>query len=194
MAGPRRARPVQALPDVRRQAPSRRLLHNPAIGQRHCLAREQPMHDRQACGPLYRVQESHALPEQVGLLVRLHPPLLASCVQLRLTARRPGRIKSYPPEREGRPFGRSRAYWETDTLGVGANWSAPNLGDWANATTYPWTNADDLDPPWACGRGEPPSEAPYYNWTQLYNLDAVSCRRSLAVPCRAWAQQCGWLP
>ena len=131
------------------------------------------MHGWSACGSLYRVQESHAHPEQVGLLVRLHPPLHSTLFSP-LTAKRRGRIKSYPPESDGRPFGRSRAYWETDTLGVGANWSAPDLGNWANATTYPWTNADDLDPPWGCGRGEPPSEAPYYNWTQLYNLDAVS--------------------
>ena len=69
-------------------------------------------------------------------------------------------IKSGPkPDKDG-PFGRSRSYWESPALGVGA--------DWKSKYDHPWTNADIFDPPWGCGG---PEEG---NFTQLYNLDAVA--------------------
>ena len=74
-------------------------------------------------------------------------------------------IKSYPPpDKAGQPFGRSRAYWESAELGEGANWSGAPGGP---RSPLPWTNADVHDPRWACGSGEPPSESPGYNYTQL---------------------------
>lgn len=69
-------------------------------------------------------------------------------------------IKSGPPPDTHGPFGRSRSYWESADLGVGA--------DWKSKYDHAWTNADVFDPPWGCGG---PEEG---NFTQLYNLDAVA--------------------
>ena len=69
-------------------------------------------------------------------------------------------------------YGRSRAYWETPELGVGADWTSHNLQSTqtengvGRGMAYNWTSADKFDPPWSCGT---PTQ-----FTQLYNLDAVA--------------------
>ena len=98
MAGPRRAGPRQALPDVRRPREERvPVLHYPSLRQRYRLAREQPMHG--ATGrSLHCFQESAAHTEQVDLLVRFTwPSLIRSFRVFAYSHCRYCSIKSYPP-------------------------------------------------------------------------------------------------
>jgi hypothetical protein len=81
-------------------------------------------------------------------------------------------IKSAPKADVTGPYGRSRSYWESDELGVGADWSSHSFSAQAqdrahdnHRPAYNWTSADRFDPPWSCGSG---------TFTQLYNLDAVA--------------------
>jgi hypothetical protein len=89
-------------------------------------------------------------------------------------------IKSYPPADVAGPYGRSRSYWESETLGVGADWTAaiasgPGPVGWEGPRpAHSWTNADVADPEWKCGTAEPPGKPGGQNYTQLYNLDAVA--------------------
>lgn len=83
-------------------------------------------------------------------------------------------IKSGPKPDSTGPYGRSRSYWETPELGVGADWSSHSVAndgdDHSQQSTskpaYNWTSADKYDPPWSCGTSG--------TYTQLYNLDAVA--------------------
>jgi hypothetical protein len=89
-------------------------------------------------------------------------------------------IKSYPPADASGPYGRARSYWESEELGIGADWTSaiargPGPVGWEGPRpAHSWTNADVWDPTWKCGTAEPPGKPGGQNYTQLYNLDAVA--------------------